>query len=773
MSLESSLELDVIKEQMKRLCSFSLGIEGIETTVPVYEPLLIRRNNERLKEALEACYKFGPMPFSGIRDIRTVLENAKKGRTLTAQELTNILSVIHGIKSIHAYGEGLKEINHEHLNDLIESLIIHHKCESVLSSCVNEYGEIKDHASAELASIRRQLRSVDGEIASVVQRFMQSHSNSMVDDIVTYRNGRALVLVKASDKNTFGGLVYGDSASGQASYVEPPVLIAVNNKKQQLQSAESQEIQKILVMCSKEVSSIALEEIANIETCGLLDTLFAKAQWGVQHDGIAASLTEEKNLEILKARHPLIDPTLVVSNNYRIQDPHRILLITGPNTGGKTVSMKIIGLFTLMTYCGMPVTAESALIPYFDHVFCDIGDDQSVVSSLSSFSAHVKKLADTVENATGNSLALLDEIGSGTDPREGEALAIAILNELRQRGTMCVATTHYSRLKSYGKRHDDILLASVQFDMEKLAPTYKFLEGITGQSNALEVAQRYGLSKSIIQYARFLKDQAKTNEDELIERLELQLNQTQKKNEMLDEKLAEIKQYQKQIQEEKVRLQAQRDTLKQQAEEEAESYIEQAKKEADQILKQMRQMQEKSRYHEVLEIRQKLTRQQEVIPTDEKEEKHTFVVGDTVEIRSSGQVAIISDIRKKDIIIKMNGREMRVKENQIRPSLRIIPKVKNETIMTVSTGGGLTASMPSECNLIGMHVDEAVETARDYMDSAKIHKIRQFRIIHGDGSGALRKAIHKMLAGDRNVEEFRLGMPQEGGTGATVVKMKD
>ena len=226
-------------------------------------------------------------------------------------------------------------------------------------------------------------------------------------------------------------------------------------------------------MCSKAVGEVAEEEIGNIETCGLLDALFAKAEWGREHDATAAELTEKKEITILKARHPLIDPKKTIANNYHLAEPQTTLLITGPNTGGKTVSMKIIGLFTLMTYSGMPVPAESAVIPYFDHVYADIGDDQSVAASLSSFSAHVQKLAEVTASATGNSLALLDEIGSGTDPREGEALAIAVLNELRERGCMTIATTHYSRLKAYGKRHSDILLASVQFDMEKLMPTYK------------------------------------------------------------------------------------------------------------------------------------------------------------------------------------------------------------------------------------------------------------------------------------------------------------
>ena len=471
-----------------------------------------------------------------------------------------------------------------------------------------------------------------------------------------------------------------------------------------------------------------------------------------------------------RARHPLIDPKKVVANDYELAAPKKLLLITGPNTGGKTVSMKIVGLFTLMTYCGMPVTADEAVLPFFDHVFADIGDDQSVVASLSSFSAHIEKLADTAKRATADSLALLDEIGSGTDPREGESLAISILNELRQRGTMVIATTHYGRLKTYGKRHDDILLASVQFDLQELRPTYRYLEGFTGQSNAFEVAERYGLPKSIIRYARFLKNQAKTQEDELIDRLEKQLLESQAVQEKLAAELAQVQEREKALAAKEKQLEHDRETLKIKAEEEAEQYLEEKRQEADEILAHMRSMQENAKYHEVLAERKKLKQAEpEYVPSQSG--PHEYEAGDTVELISGGQAARVIEVRKKDMLISLNGREVRVRRNQVRPSLKVLPKEKPEAFITVQ-GGGMFDTMPTECNLIGMHVDEAIETMLDYISEAKVHGLHSFRIIHGDGSGALRKAVHARLARDKAVESFRLGMPQEGGTGATVVEMK-
>ena len=775
MSLENSLELNMILAQVSKYCAFSLGRTAVAETVPSFDPLIIRRDHERMKEALNASVHYGPVPMAGIRDLTDMLKNASKGRTLSGQDLINEVHFIQGIRSIHNYQKELTDFEHPYLDDLIGTLTVHEHTEKVISRCINDYGEVMDTASHELSSIRANIRRAEHDIAQAAQRFVATHSDSVVDGIITYRSGRAMILVRASEKNTFGGLVYGDSASGQASYIEPAALVTLNNRRQGYLDDEQQEIARILEECSREVTKVAKEELANLETCTILDTVFAKAQWGAANDACAAELSEEREIHLIKARHPLIDPKTVVSNTYHIADPHRILLITGPNTGGKTVSMKIIGLFTLMTYAGMPVPCESAVIPYFDRVFADIGDDQSVVSSLSSFSAHIRKQAEICNEATENSLVLLDEVGSGTDPREGEALAIAILNRLREVSCMTVATTHYGRLKAYGKRHDDILLASVEFDMKLLAPTYRYIEGTTGSSNAFEVAERYGLPKGIVRYARFLRNQAKTEEDVLIERLEAQLNETRKKGEELEMLIAENEKKAEELRKENARLAKQKDEFRQKAEKEAQEYIESVRAEADEILEHLRANQNQIRVHEAIAERGKLI---ELSKSEVKEEipydpNHEYKVGDAVELRSSNAVCEVIEVGRREIRVLLNGREIRVKKDQIRPSAHIIPKMKSQPTTTVHiSGGGMFSSMPLECNLIGLTVSEAIVKMGDYMDQAKIHALKTFRIIHGDGTGRLRKAVHDKLKNDSSVKEYRLGMPNEGGTGATVVVMK-
>lgn len=771
MSLENSLELNVILAQIEQYCAFSLGEERIHSTRITYDPLRIRRDNERIREALECVVRFDTIPMGGISDIGTLLNNAKRSRVLTEQDFLAEMRFITGVRGAALYGkETTAEVRHEALDELFGSLSVHESTLRFLESCFNEYGEVKDSASPELRGIRAALRRADGEIAEAARRFISAHGGSVVDSIVTYRGGRAVILVKASDKNMFGGMVYGDSASGQASYVEPSSLIGPNNRKADLQNREREEIHRILVKCTDAVSAVADEELANLETLAILDAVFAKACWGKEHNACAARLSDARRLVIKRARHPLIDPEKVVANDYRIEDPHRVLLITGPNTGGKTVSMKVIGLSVMMTYCGMPLTCDEAEIPFFDRIFADIGDDQSVVSSLSSFSAHMVKQAEICRCATEDSLVLLDEVGSGTDPGEGEALAIAILNDLREKKCMTVATTHYNRLKSYGKRHSDVLLASVQFDMEKLAPTYRYLEGLTGQSNAFEVAEKYGLPRGIVRYARFLKSQAKTQEDELIEKLEKQLNDNVLRQQQLEELIEENRKEKEKLEKQRKRLDHDADVIRAKAEEEAHRYVENAMSEADGILKELREHQKTAGYHEALSHRRRLREMNQPGP-EEPAVNAEYHVHDAVELRSSGQLCEIIRIEKKDITVLLNGREIRVKKNQIRPSERIIPKLKEEPVVSMK-GADIFSSMPSECNLIGLHVDEALEKMDAYMDEAKVRSLRSFRIIHGDGSGALRKAVHRKLVSDRSVKEFRLGTPGEGGTGATVVTMK-
>ena len=337
---------------------------------------------------------------------------------------------------------------------------------------------------------------------------------------------------------------------------------------------------------------------------------------------------------------------------------------------------------------------------------------------------------------------------------------------------MAVLTTHYDRLKAYGKRHADIMIASVQFDTNTLSPTYRYLEGMSGQSNAFEIAERYGLPKSIVKYARYLKNQAKTKEDELIEQLEKELNEATLKQDALNKQLAETEKLKKQLTKEKDALEKQKENLQIKAKKEADAYVATVQNKANRILKDIRKRQEQFKYHEALQAVQELNSFYDTPQEEEEEKQYVFHVGDAVELKGNSQVCEIISIKKKDITILMNGREVRVKPNQIRPSIHVLPKMKKQDNVSINTGRSLFTTMPLEVNLIGLHVDEAMEKLDSYMDQASLNGLKSFRVIHGDGTGRLRKAVHERLKRDSGVKEFRLGMPQEGGTGATIVTMK-
>ena len=771
MNLEKSLELTKIIDDVSSFAAFSLGKENILNTEVSFNKLIINRNLSYTKEALEILKNNDTVPFGGIKDIRTTLVKADKGGLLSAQELNDVKNVLAGVNSVIKYYRNIHEVEMDNIGELFLSLVSFNILMEEIENSIDEYGVVLDSASSELYSIRKQLKRVDADINASIQRFLSKNRESVVDSIVATRNGRSVILVKSSDKNQYGGLIYGDSSSGQASYIEPKELLDLNNKKQELIIKEHEEINRILSYLSSDVAKTATEQIANIETLGLIDEIFAKANWGRSKDAVCALISDEYSINIEKARHPLIDPKVVVANTYRLIEPKKMLIITGPNTGGKTVSLKIIGLFVLMSYCGIPVPCEAISIPVFDNIFEDIGDDQSVESSLSSFSAHIQKQAKICNEATSESLVLLDELGSGTDPKEGESLGIALLNLLREKKCMTIVTTHYSRLKTYGKRHDDILLASVEFNMNTLEPTYKYFEGITGNSNAISVAKRYGLPKELIKYATFLNDQAKSEEDKLIEELDNELSKVRSELAKIEEEKERLEIESKELKKAQKNFYREKDEWKYKKENEAKAYLESIRKEAEEIIEDLKSRKD-IKLHEVIDKRKELEKIgdfEEIIDDDNYE----FSSGEVIELKSTNQIARIININKKDILINLNGREMHVKKDQIRPSNKHLPKKDTKVETTINLDRDIVfSSMSLECNLIGMNVEDAMYKLENYLDEVKVHNLNYCRIVHGDGTGKLRKAVHNRLQNDNNVKEYHLAPPQEGGTGATIVTFK-
>lgn len=760
-----ALELEYIKREISRNCAFSLGIHEIMNAQPHYDSLHVKRDLKRTREAIQCTIKYGTMPLGGVHDLRDAITGAKKGLTLSAQQLRQCADQVRSAQAAQSYMKNFDR-DVDALLELSEALNLPYAMAEAIERCISVNYEVLDSASPQLKSIRKTIRTCEADVNNSVQSFIQSNASKLMDTITTTRNDRICVLVKISEKNSVKGFIHGESASGQTAYIEPESLIHANNRLQSARSAEQEEIDRILSMLSGLVKKESDALISNIETFGLLDAIFAKARWAKENDSCVAEIDEKaERLYLKKARHPLIDPKKVISNTYEIALPKRILLITGSNTGGKTVTLKTLGLFVLMSMCGFPIPCEEAVMPLYDGIFVDIGDEQSIEQSLSTFSAHLSKLAYICEHATDRSLILLDELGSGTDPKEGEALAIAVLDYLRTKNAMVVATTHYSQLKAYGARWVEVLLSSVEFDMEKMQPTYRYIEGLSGKSNAFEIARRFGLSEKILKEAARIKEANKSEQEHSVERLEDTIQQNMSIQSHLEEELKQLRAEKEAFDIAKQKFDAEREKIIEEAKEKAFFLVEEAREESEAIIQELKENRE-AKPHELLAIRKKL---EKVVETEEPEilEDHVYAVGDYVQIKKYNYYGEVQEVNGKNIHVLANGLKMKLKAEDLMPAKK--QKVKKQK---TSYAKSLRSSFSLECNVIGLYVDEALAVIDKYLDNALLANVSSVRLVHGVGTGALRNAIHAYLKKHPRVAEFRMGGQGEGGLGATVVTLK-
>lgn len=766
-TIEEALELHKVKEHIAKYASFSLGIQKILALTPIRDELWIRRELTRTKEALDLVIRYGNLPFGGVHDIENSVETAMKDMICTPKELRYIADGIRACDHIAKYFAS-SEIKTPMMKELADSFSDHRVCASHIETCISVNFEVMDNASSALKSVRKSIRMCENDIMKEVQRFISKNGSKLMDTITTTRNDRTCVLVKISEKNSVDGFIHGESSSGQTAYVEPQSLLLLNNRLQSLKSSEEEEIARILFQLSQEVKCDGHALLSNLETFGLLDAIFAKALWAKAMNGCVARLdADEDRLYFKDARHPLIDPLKVVSNTYEIKPPYRTLLITGSNTGGKTVTLKTIGLFTAMTMCGLPISAEEGSVPFYDGIFVDIGDDQSIQESLSTFSSHISKLAYICQHATARSFVLLDELGSGTDPKEGEPLAVAILDELRQRQAMIVATTHFSALKTYGSQHDDVILSSVEFDMERLAPTYHYIEGISGQSNAFEIARRYGLTERIIEQARIRKEEDRSKADIALEKLEQAVMENHELKAKLELRLQDVKMLQENLEKEKRKIENEKEHILLEIRENAQKELDDTKEEALEVLEKLKELKEDAKMHEIAQLKHELKTlvfdEEDVL--EEKEE--IFEIGDYVQIKKLNYYGDILSINKEKVCVFANHMKMNTTVKDIAHATR---PVKQKKERGYAKSGVKSFSM--ECNVIGMRVAEAIPVIDKYLDNAILAKVYQVRLIHGMGTGALRKGVHDYLKHNARVDTYVMGGQGEGGLGATVVTLK-
>lgn len=728
----------------------------------------------------------GMPPFYGIADVTDSLERADKGAVLSTRELLDIGSVLRAARGLRDYAN-LSHSEENALTEYFSRLVPNKYLEEKISRCIQSEDMISDAASEKLADIRRHIRIENSRVREILQKYITSpeYSKHLQEQIVTMRDGRYVIPVRAESKNEIKGLVHDTSASGATLFIEPLSVVEANNNLRVLETKERDEIERILAELSADASAAASGIITNYENITLLAFAFAKSQLSLKMEASAPIISDKCELEIFEGRHPLLRTEKVVPINVSLGKKFDTLVITGPNTGGKTVALKTIGLFSLMVGAGLHIPAsQSSTMCVFSDVLADIGDEQSIEQSLSTFSAHMVNIVDILSKVSPKTLVLLDELGAGTDPVEGAALAVSILEAVRESGALCAATTHYAELKSFAIETDGVCNASCEFDVKTLRPTYRLIIGTPGRSNAFAISERLGISKSIIDRAqRYVSGEDKRFEN-VIEQLEKTRIEAEKAKSEAEKLLAEAK---------KERLEAaeQTDALRRQAEKELEKAratavrtVESAKASSAFIFEQMDKVakaKEKPNLREEMdkaraEIRKKLRENEDTLNPVVERTAEGYVLprdpvpGDKVIIVSVGQHGeVVSEPDTAgNIAVRVGSAIMKTKLKNLMFDERADKKQKGGTKAAVGT----SATFSPEIDLRGMYGDDAELALDKYVDDAKRAGVHEIRIIHGKGTGALRKTVQSFLRSDKRIANFRIGNWGEGDTGVTIAELK-
>jgi DNA mismatch repair protein MutS2 len=784
-----TLEYNKIIQRLGELAGSSRGKELCLNLLPSQNLTDITRFQRETTDALSRLIRKGSLSFSGIHDIRQSLIRLRVGSSLNAIELLRISSDLDATLRIKAYGgytgKDSDDEQADSLTDYFAGLEPLTPLNNEIKRCIISEEEIADDASPALKSIRRSIRITNDKIHSELSSILNSSKNMLQDNIITMRNGRYCLPVRAEYKSQFQGMIHDQSSTGKALFIEPLSVVRLNNELSELAVKEKEEIEKILA----ELSAMAGEYVDQLEhdynTITELDFIFAKATLSRHMKGSEPVFNNKGIINLKRARHPLIDSKRVVPIDIRLGNDFNMLIITGPNTGGKTVTLKTVGLLTLMGQAGLHIPAyDNSELAIFEEVYADIGDEQSIEQSLSTFSSHMTNIVSILQNADEKSLVLFDELGAGTDPTEGAALAMSILSYLHKRNIRTMATTHYSELKIYALSTEGVLNASCEFDVESLRPTYRLLIGIPGKSNAFAISSKLGLPDFIIEDARRLIGKQDRTFEDLISDLEASRVTIEKEQEEILQYKAEIEKLKKSLDKKNENLESSRERILKEAKEEAYNIIKEAKDLADEsIRKYNRWLQQggsiKDMEAERASLRERLNESTDLpvgktVKSEKKAAPKSLEIGDTVFVTSLGLRGTVSTLpnAKGDLMVQMGALSSIV---NIKDLEAIEEEKKAQTDNSTRSGKikmSKSATIHPEINLIGKTVDEALAELDKYLDDAYLARIPTVTVIHGRGTGALRNAVHSFLKKSKYVKDFRVGGYNEGNTGATIVEFK-
>ena len=782
-----TLELPAVLNMLARHAVSGPAKERAEALSPSDNIHEVKRRLEETSAAKQLMVIKGAPSFSGVKDIRGALYRAELGGALNTRELLNVAGVLRCARLARSYiadeTAGKTCIDH-----LFRALHANKFLEDTISNAIIGEDEIADGASPELASLRRQMRAAATRARDALQKIISSpsYAKALQEPIITMRSDRYVVPVRADHKGSVPGLVHDVSASGMTLFVEPMAAVRANNELRELAAKEKLEIERILAELSAECAEHKDDIVSDFDILIRLDLIFAKAKLSYEVEGQEASL-EGEGIVLRRARHPLLDKAKAVPIDLELGDRFDTLIITGPNTGGKTVSLKTIGLLAAMNQCGLHIpAADGSCLPVFSHILADIGDEQSIEQNLSTFSAHMTNIVSILEDCDKNSLLLFDELGAGTDPTEGAALAIAIIEHARQKGAMIAATTHYAELKVYATNEEHVQNASCEFDVVTLRPTYRLLVGIPGKSNAFAISSRLGLNAEIIEDAKNRVSTESASFEATIEKLEQTRLMLERDRNEAAIKLRQAEENAKKAAFLRAELEVRLEKADQKSRREAERIITEARETAEQTFRELDEMRNRAAEEEnsqrINEARSELRRRLNeaddklrpaTLPPVEPEKvsSRPIKAGDTVQIKSLGLKAeVISVSPGRELTLRAGIMTVTAKEDEV---LLIEGASGTTKRAAASTGAQLrTVRVSSEIDLRGMEAIEAVAAAERYIDSAVMSRLETVRIIHGKGTGVLRAAIQQMLKRNKSVKSFRLGRYGEGETGVTVVELK-
>lgn len=777
------LEFTKVREQLLEHAASSLGKEKIKNLVPSTDFEEVVRLQAETDEAATVFRIKGNVPLSGIHDIRAHIKRSVIGGVLSPIELVQIASTIHTSRQMKRFIEELAEERTEIpiLLAQVERVIPLTTLEHAIKHAIDESGEVLDGASDLLRTLRQQLRSNEARVREKLESMIRSSSaqKMLSDAIITIRNDRFVIPVKQEYRAHYGGIIHDQSSSGQTLFIEPQVIVQLNNQLQDIRVKEQVEIERILTELSAKVAEHEGELQVIVEVLANLDFIFAKARYGKKIKASKPAMNHEGRITLYKARHPLIPIDEVVANDIMLGKDYTTIVITGPNTGGKTVTLKTLGLCSLMAQAGMQIPAQDGSeLAVFDAVYADIGDEQSIEQSLSTFSSHMVNIVDILEKVDFNSLVLFDELGAGTDPQEGAALAISILDEVHKRGARVIATTHYPELKAYGYNREGVLNASVEFDVETLSPTYKLLLGVPGRSNAFEISKRLGLNERVIQAARSHVSEDTNQIDKMIASLEESKRQAENEQQEARDYLRQAEKLHQDLQKQMMEFYEKKDAMLEKAAEKAEEIVEEAKAEAEKVIRDLRKMRTEKhaeiKEHELIEAKRRLEEAAPEIKKSEKHavkktKKHTYMPGDEVKVLTFDQKGtLVERVSSNEWQVQIGILKMKVKEKD----MEFISTPKPVETRPMAIVRGREDHVKLELDLRGERYEDALLKVEKYIDDALLASYPRVSIIHGKGTGALRQGVQEYLRNHRSVKKIRFGEAGEGGSGVTVVEFK-